>query len=152
MSRLSPAQHSLNSVESWPKIPFIHSFIHSFIIILRDNVSDVYYVSRTKQLVVEVIRCQRGGDSLPLVLDTPCTPQEEANHQALVRDRERNKTRSHNAKLTRQTSILADMAGKLESIKKKIHANLGQLERVGLVNRHDHYQALLNSIVQVNGR
>ena len=107
---------------------------------------------RTKQLVVEVIRCQHGGDSVPVVLTTPCTPQEEAAHQALMRERERNRTtRSHtpNSKLSRQTSFLAEMTQPLESIKQKIVKNLGELERVGMVHRQNHYQALLNSIVQV---
>ena len=33
LPRLSPAQYSLNSAESWPKTPFIHSIIYGLCMI-----------------------------------------------------------------------------------------------------------------------
>ena len=107
-------------------------------------------------MVVEVVRCQRCGDSLPDVLATPCSPEEEATHQSLVRERQRNKaSRTPSSaganKLKRHSSIVADMAQPLDSIKQKIVVNIAQLEKTGLVSQHNHYQAIINSIIQVRG-
>jgi len=103
----------------------------------------------TKRMVVDVIRCQSSGDTLLAVLETPARETDEDQHQALIRTRDRAEQRAANrtSKLVRQQSLLGDTRLPLQHMKVKIQANLVQLEHLGLVSRHNHYQAVLTSLV-----
>ncbi len=62
-------------------------------------------------MVVDVIRCQMRGDTLRQILETPALDEEENEHQALIRRRDRVDQRavSKKAKIMRQVSMAGDV-------------------------------------------
>ena len=67
--------------------------------------------TRTKRMVVEVVRCQVSGDNLIQILNTKCSPEEESRHQTLIENRQRvdeRATNSQRSALVRQQSLLED--------------------------------------------
>ena len=62
-------------------------------------------------MVVDVIRCQERGDNLREILNTSATDEEENEHQALIRRRDKVDQRAVNkkAKLVRQMSMAGDI-------------------------------------------
>ena len=62
-------------------------------------------------MVVDVIRCQERGENLRQILDTPALDEEENEHQALIRRRDKVDQRAVNkkAKLVRQMSVAGDI-------------------------------------------
>ncbi|XP_025077670.1 ras GTPase-activating-like protein IQGAP1 isoform X2 [Pomacea canaliculata] len=106
---------------------------------------------RTKRMIVDVVVCQP-GDKLTDILDKPSTSTQEERHQAMVKKRDLldKKLTQHekSAKIVRHASITADTRLPLETMKTKIRSNLQTLELAGMVTRKDHYQDLINSIVQ----
>ncbi|BFY98703.1 hypothetical protein BsWGS_01743 [Bradybaena similaris] len=107
---------------------------------------------RTKRMIVDVIACQP-GENLVVVLDSPCSQQQEEVHQAMVKkrdliDRKLAQSQKEGKKLVRHASILGDTRLPIEVMKTKIKANLQTLELAGMVSRKNKYQDLLNSIVQ----
>ncbi|CAG5135114.1 unnamed protein product, partial [Candidula unifasciata] len=107
---------------------------------------------RTKRMIVDVIACQP-GENLVVVLDTPCSQQQEEVHQAMVKkrdliDRKLAQSQKEGKKLVRHASILGDTRLPIDAMKTKLKANLQTLELAGMVSRKNKYQDLLNSIVQ----
>ncbi|KAK7450216.1 hypothetical protein BaRGS_00039964 [Batillaria attramentaria] len=106
---------------------------------------------RTKRMIVDVIACQP-GDRLTDVLEKPCSASQEERHQALVKKRDildKKLTQSEkSAKIVRHASVVGDTRLPLEMMKTKIRNNLHVLELAGMVSHKDHYQDLLNAIVQ----
>ena len=85
--------------------------------ILRNNnhtttdLMRVIFIFRTKRMVVDVIRCQERGDNLRQILDTPALEEEENEHQALIRHRDKvdQRAASRKSKLVRQQSVVSDV-------------------------------------------
>lgn len=68
--------------------------------------------ARTKRMIVDVIACQP-GENLVVVLDSPCSQQQEEVHQAMVKkrdliDRKLAQSQKEGKKLVRHASILGD--------------------------------------------
>ena len=62
-------------------------------------------------MVVDVIRCQERGDNLRQILDNPALEEEENEHQALIRRRDKvdQRAASRKSKLVRQQSVVSDV-------------------------------------------
>ncbi len=62
-------------------------------------------------MVVDLIRCQMRGENLRQILDIPALDEEENEHQALIKRRDRIDQRAANkkAKLVRQVSMAGDI-------------------------------------------
>lgn len=105
---------------------------------------------RTKRMIVDVIRCQP-GDTLTQILNTPATDEQEEEHVALMKKREivDRRATSKDAKIIRQQSIMDDSRLPLEGQKAKIKKNLHTLVLANIASHKDHYQAIINMIVQV---
>ncbi|KAL8562627.1 hypothetical protein ACOMHN_011199 [Nucella lapillus] len=107
---------------------------------------------RTKRMIVDVIACQP-GDQLTDILEKPCSSPQEEKHQAMVKkrdilDKKLTQSEKGGAKIVRHASIVGDTKLPLETMKTKICSNLQVLELAGMVSRKDHYQDLINAIVQ----
>ncbi|XP_076443787.1 ras GTPase-activating-like protein IQGAP1 isoform X2 [Babylonia areolata] len=107
---------------------------------------------RTKRMIVDVIACQP-GDRLTDILEKPCSSTQEEKHQAVVKkrdilDKKLVESEKSGAKIVRHASIVGDTRLPLETMKTKIRNNLQVLELAGMVSRKDHYQELINAIVQ----
>lgn len=106
---------------------------------------------RTKRMIVDVIACQP-GDRLTDILEKPCSSPQEEKHQALVKKRDildkKLTQQEKSAKIVRHASVAGDTRLPLEMMKTKIRNNLHVLELAGMVSRKDHYQELVNAIVQ----
>ncbi|XP_013411467.1 ras GTPase-activating-like protein IQGAP1 [Lingula anatina] len=104
---------------------------------------------RTKRMIVDVIRCQP-GETLTKILNTPATEEQEEEHAALIRKRDKvdERATAKDAGLLRQKSIMDDTRIPLEAMKAKIKKNLHNLVLANVVSHKDHYQAIINMIVQ----
>lgn len=107
---------------------------------------------RSKRMIVDVIACQP-GDRLTEVLDKPANTTQEEKHQALVKkrdllDKKLVQSEKTGAKIVRHASVVGDTRLPLEMMKTKIRNNLRELELAGMVSHKDHYQDLINAIVQ----
>ncbi|XP_071965733.1 ras GTPase-activating-like protein IQGAP1 isoform X2 [Antedon mediterranea] len=112
-----------------------------------DDTDMVQLFIRTKRLLVDVIRVQP-GETVPQVLKTPATEEQEDEHIALVskRVKQDEKATKDDDKLQRTMSVLHDSKLPLESIKRKIEKNLATLEEAKHVSSSDNYQAMVTSI------
>lgn len=63
---------------------------------------------KTKRMVVDLLRVQP-GDNLTTILYTPATPEQEEEHQALIRQREEDAmNRSANTSMLKSESLYGD--------------------------------------------
>ncbi|KFO79175.1 Ras GTPase-activating-like IQGAP3, partial [Cuculus canorus] len=100
----------------------------------------------TKQMLVDVIQSQP-GDSLPEILWTRASENEEASHDHLMRRRVLQDAQTP-AKLKRNRSLAANSQLALEEKKRKIIRNLRRLESLGLVDSAHQYQELIDELAK----
>ncbi|KAF2198239.1 ras GTPase activating protein-like protein [Delitschia confertaspora ATCC 74209] len=109
--------------------------------------------TETKRYVLYIIRVQTGKDLLEIMI-RPITTEDEDRWDALVHEELASQSRTHPNKLrssaastytTDMTSTsLLDMD--YPSLKRQALENILTLERAGRLNRHNHYQDILNAI------
>ncbi|XP_064390864.1 ras GTPase-activating-like protein IQGAP1 isoform X3 [Halichondria panicea] len=105
---------------------------------------------RTKRMAVDVLKVQP-GENLTTVLYTPATPEQEEEHQELVKKMEQAEQENLQRSLTimkKSESSFNDRSLPLEGMKRKIMRNLRTLEQEGLVNSKNDYQEIINAIAQ----
>ncbi|MGH0155132.1 UNVERIFIED_CONTAM: hypothetical protein FKN15_047746 [Acipenser sinensis] len=100
----------------------------------------------TKQLIIDVIRTQP-GDSLPLLLRTSASEDQEAEHWRMMQRRALRDTRTPE-KMKRNKSIVADDNLSLEEKKRKIHRNLRKLEAMGALHYQSRFTEILTDIAK----
>ncbi|ESN91702.1 hypothetical protein HELRODRAFT_108462 [Helobdella robusta] len=103
---------------------------------------------RTKQMIVDVLRCQKSGDNLIQVLNCRATEAEENVHAALLRARDRVEQRGTRSNLIRQQSVAGGIKLPIEPMKGVIRENLDKLEKAGMVSKENAYQNIVQSILQ----
>ncbi|MGH0156969.1 UNVERIFIED_CONTAM: hypothetical protein FKN15_056120 [Acipenser sinensis] len=100
----------------------------------------------TKQLIIDVIRTQP-GDSLPLLLRTSASEDQEAEHWRMMQRRALRDARTPE-KMKRNKSIVADDNLSLEEKKRKIHRNLRKLEAMGALHYQSRFTEILTDIAK----
>ena len=110
---------------------------------------------RTKQMIVDILRCQKSGDSLASVFSTPATEAEENIHRALEKERGRQGSKTDASKVSRQFSLRGGQTAEgqlsLQELKNRVQENLSQLQQAGYVKVDGGYQTVFNSILKVDG-
>ncbi|XP_042230712.1 ras GTPase-activating-like protein IQGAP3 [Homarus americanus] len=103
--------------------------------------------SRTKQLLVDVIRCVEGGVVGELVTGPTLAPQEE-KYRSIVhtRNQQEHQAKMNHTALNRSNSFLSETRVSLHEVKTRLSHNLRRLENQGLGSRSDNYQTLLNAV------
>ncbi|CAN9513310.1 unnamed protein product [Ophioblennius macclurei] len=101
-------------------------------------------VTKTKKLIVDVIRIQH-GESLPEILETPANKQQELEHTKIAERRAVQDAQTPEG-LKSSAAFLEDSQLPLEQKKRKILRNLRSLEQAGLVTQSNKYQGLINDI------
>ncbi|XP_058863347.1 ras GTPase-activating-like protein IQGAP1 [Acipenser ruthenus] len=100
----------------------------------------------TKHLIIDVIRTQP-GDSLPLLLRTSASEDQEAEHWRMMQRRALRDARTPE-KMKRNKSIVADDNLSLEEKKRKIHRNLRKLEAMGALHYQSRFTEILTDIAK----
>ncbi|XP_068778364.1 ras GTPase-activating-like protein IQGAP3 isoform X1 [Struthio camelus] len=100
----------------------------------------------TKQMLVDVIQSQP-GDSLPEILWTPASEDEEASHSHLMHRRALQDARTPD-KLKRNRSLTGNSQLSMEEKKRKVIRNLRRLESLGIVDSADGYQGIVNEMAK----
>uniref|UniRef100_A0A671TJW3 IQ motif containing GTPase activating protein 2 n=1 Tax=Sparus aurata TaxID=8175 RepID=A0A671TJW3_SPAAU len=101
-------------------------------------------MTKTKKLVVDVIRIQP-GETLPEILETPATAPQESEHTKVVGRRAVQDAQTPEG-LKSSPAVLEDSQLPLEQKKRKIQRNLRNLEQAGLVSPSNKYQDIINDI------
>nr|XP_014341937.1 PREDICTED: ras GTPase-activating-like protein IQGAP2 [Latimeria chalumnae] len=101
---------------------------------------------KTKKLIVDVIRTQP-GETLPEILETPASSQQESDHLKIVEKRAILDARTPD-KMKRSQSAHEDGQLPIEQKKRKILRNLRTLEQAGLVSSANKYQEIINEIAK----
>uniref|UniRef100_A0A8C1CI31 IQ motif containing GTPase activating protein 2 n=1 Tax=Cyprinus carpio carpio TaxID=630221 RepID=A0A8C1CI31_CYPCA len=101
-------------------------------------------LSRTKKLIVDVVRIQP-GETLTDILETPASAAQEAEHAKLV-ERQVVQDSQTPEGLKSSQAMLEDHQLPLEQKKRKILRNLRTLEQAGLVSSKHKYQEIINDI------
>ncbi|KAE8292285.1 Ras GTPase-activating-like protein IQGAP1 p195 [Larimichthys crocea] len=101
-------------------------------------------MTKTKKLIVDVIRIQP-GETLPEILETPATAPQESEHIRIVARRAVQDAQTPEG-LKSSPAVLEDSQLPLEQKKRKILRNLRNLEQAGLVATSNKYQDLINDI------
>ncbi|XP_034728381.1 ras GTPase-activating-like protein IQGAP2 isoform X2 [Etheostoma cragini] len=101
-------------------------------------------MTKTKKLIVDVVRIQH-GDTLPEILETPATGPQESEHTKVVERRAVQDAQTPEG-LKSSPAVLEDSQLPLEQKKRKILRNLRNLEQAGLVTASNKYQDLINDI------
>ncbi|XP_078105764.1 ras GTPase-activating-like protein IQGAP2 [Sander vitreus] len=101
-------------------------------------------MTKTKKLIVDVVRIQH-GDTLPEILETPATVPQESEHTKVVERRAVQDAQTPEG-LKSSPAVLEDSQLPLEQKKRKILRNLRNLEQAGLVTASNKYQDLINDI------
>uniref|UniRef100_A0A3Q3GBG4 IQ motif containing GTPase activating protein 2 n=1 Tax=Labrus bergylta TaxID=56723 RepID=A0A3Q3GBG4_9LABR len=101
-------------------------------------------MTKTKKLIVDVVRIQ-SGETLPDILDTPSTDPQESEHMKIVERRAVQDAQTPEG-LKSSPAVLEDSQLPLEQKKRKIQRNLRNLEQGGLVTASNKYQDLINDI------
>ncbi|XP_028432971.1 ras GTPase-activating-like protein IQGAP2 isoform X2 [Perca flavescens] len=101
-------------------------------------------MTKTKKLIVDVVRIQH-GDNLPKILETPATLPQESAHTKVVERRAVQDAQTPEG-LKSSPAVLEDSQLPLEQKKRKILRNLRNLEQAGLVTASNKYQDLINDI------
>ena len=117
--------------------------------VVDDADTDLLWV-HTKQMVVDVLRCQKGMDNLISILNTPASQYEENIYKALISERGRKEKKTDATKISREVSLRSPQKGDtLEELKGVVKRNLDKLEQAGYVTSDDSYQQVFNSILKV---
>ncbi|XP_029017889.1 ras GTPase-activating-like protein IQGAP2 isoform X2 [Betta splendens] len=101
-------------------------------------------MTKTKRLIVDVIRIQP-GESLPEILETPATSPQELEH-AKVAERRAVQDAQTPEGLKSSPAVLEDSQLPLEQKKRKISRNLRNMEQAGLITATNKYQDVINDI------
>ncbi|XP_074525645.1 ras GTPase-activating-like protein IQGAP2 [Halichoeres trimaculatus] len=101
-------------------------------------------MTKTKRLIVDVIRIQ-SGESLPEILETPATAPQESEHTKNVERRAVQDAQTPEG-LKSSPAALEDSQLPLEQKKRKIQRNLRSLDQAGLITASNKYQDLINDI------
>lgn len=100
----------------------------------------------TKRLIVDVIRFQP-GETLTEILETPATPEQEADHQRAMQRRAIRDAKTPD-KMKKATSLRQDNNLTLQEKKEKIQIGLKKLTELGIVKPETRYQDLINDIAK----
>ncbi|KAM6303800.1 ras GTPase-activating-like protein IQGAP1 isoform 1-T1 [Podargus strigoides] len=100
----------------------------------------------TKRLIVDVIRFQP-GETLTEILETPATPEQEAEHQRAMQKRAIRDAKTPD-KMKKSLSVKEDGNLNLQGKKDKIKTGLKKLTELGTVNANNKYQELINDIAK----
>uniref|UniRef100_A0A3Q1FTV3 IQ motif containing GTPase activating protein 2 n=1 Tax=Acanthochromis polyacanthus TaxID=80966 RepID=A0A3Q1FTV3_9TELE len=103
-------------------------------------------VTKTKKLIVDVVRIQ-AGETLPEILETPATAPQESEHTKIIARRAVQDAQTPEG-LKSSPALLEDSQLPLEQKKRKILRNLRNLEQAGLVTTSNKYQDLINDIAK----
>lgn len=101
---------------------------------------------KTKKLIIDVIRNQP-GNSLPEILETPATTQQETDHARDMVSRAIIDSQAPE-EMKHSQSMVEDAQLPLEQKKRKIQRNLRTLEQTGHVSSKNKYQDILNEIAK----
>ncbi|XP_034026002.1 ras GTPase-activating-like protein IQGAP2 [Thalassophryne amazonica] len=101
-------------------------------------------MTKTKKLIVDVVRIQP-GETLPEILETPASPQQESDHVRIVERRAVQDAQTPEG-LKSSPAVLEDSQLPLEQKKRKISRNLRNLEQAGIVTVANKYQDIINDI------
>ncbi|KAJ4919251.1 hypothetical protein JOQ06_019459 [Pogonophryne albipinna] len=101
-------------------------------------------MTKTKKLVVDVIRIQH-GENLPQILETTSSALQESEHTKIVERRAVQDAQTPEG-LKSNPALLEDSQLPLEQKKRKILRNLRSLEQAGLLTDGNKYQDLVNEI------
>uniref|UniRef100_A0A3Q3JBN9 IQ motif containing GTPase activating protein 2 n=1 Tax=Monopterus albus TaxID=43700 RepID=A0A3Q3JBN9_MONAL len=101
-------------------------------------------MTKTKKLIVDVVRIQP-GESLPEILDTPASAPQELEHTKIVERRAVQDAQTPEG-LKSSPAVLEDSQLPLEQKKRKIQRNLRNLEQAGLVTASNKYQDIINDV------
>uniref|UniRef100_A0A3P8VWU5 IQ motif containing GTPase activating protein 2 n=1 Tax=Cynoglossus semilaevis TaxID=244447 RepID=A0A3P8VWU5_CYNSE len=101
-------------------------------------------MTKTKKLIVDVIRIQP-GENLPEILETPVTAPQELEHKLVVERRAVQDAQTPEG-LKSSPAVLEDSQLPLEQKKRKILRNLRNLEQAGLAAASNKYQDIINDI------
>uniref|UniRef100_A0A674MYF3 IQ motif containing GTPase activating protein 2 n=1 Tax=Takifugu rubripes TaxID=31033 RepID=A0A674MYF3_TAKRU len=101
-------------------------------------------MTKTKKLIVDVIRIQV-GENLPEILETPSTAPQELEHKKIVERRAVQDAQTPEG-LKSSAAVLEDSQLPLEQKKRKILRNLRNLEQAGLCTDANKYQDIINEI------
>uniref|UniRef100_A0A3B4WMY9 IQ motif containing GTPase activating protein 2 n=1 Tax=Seriola lalandi dorsalis TaxID=1841481 RepID=A0A3B4WMY9_SERLL len=101
-------------------------------------------MTKTKKLIVDVVRIQP-GETLPEILETPATAPQESEHTKIVERRAVQDAQTPEG-LKSSAAVLEDSQLPLEQKKRKILRNLRNLEQAGLASAGNKYQDLINDI------
>ncbi|MBN3308919.1 IQGA1 protein, partial [Amia calva] len=99
----------------------------------------------TKRLIVDVIRFQP-GETLTEILDTPASPDQEAEYQRAMQRRAIRDAKT--PEKMKQKKPVQDDTLSLQGKKEKIQGNLKRLGELGKVNAENRYQDLINDIAK----
>ncbi|CAJ0930277.1 unnamed protein product [Ranitomeya imitator] len=100
----------------------------------------------TKRLIVDVIRFQP-GETLTEILDTPATPEQEADHQRAMQRRAIRDAKTPD-KMKKATNLRQGNNLTLQEKKEKIQTGLKKLAELGMVKPESRYQDLINDIAK----
>ncbi|XP_034547372.1 ras GTPase-activating-like protein IQGAP2 [Notolabrus celidotus] len=101
-------------------------------------------MTKTKKLIVDVIRIQ-SGETLPEILETPASSPQESEHTKIVERRAVQDAQTPEG-LKSSPAVLEDSQLPLEQKKRKIQRNLRNLDQAGLITASNKYQDLINDI------
>ncbi|XP_056142537.1 ras GTPase-activating-like protein IQGAP2 isoform X2 [Lampris incognitus] len=101
-------------------------------------------MTKTKKLIVDVVRIQ-AGDSLLVTLETPATTLQETEHAKIVERRAVQDAQTPEGLKASQV-VLEDSQLPLEQKKRKILRNLRTLEQAGFITACNKYQDIINDI------
>ncbi|XP_045597721.1 ras GTPase-activating-like protein IQGAP1 [Procambarus clarkii] len=103
--------------------------------------------NRTRQLLIDVIKCVEGGVVGELVTGPTLPPQEEKYRSIIhTRNLQEHQAKMNHTELNRSNSFLSEARVSLHEVKTRLCHNLRRLENQGLSSRADNYQTLLNAI------
>ncbi|XP_055017385.1 ras GTPase-activating-like protein IQGAP2 [Boleophthalmus pectinirostris] len=103
-------------------------------------------ITKTKKLIVDVVRIQP-GESLLEILETAATPTQELEHTKVIERRAMQDAQTPEG-LKISATLLEDGQLPLEQKKRKILRNLRNLEQAGAVTAANKYQDLINDIAK----
>ncbi|XP_077417790.1 ras GTPase-activating-like protein IQGAP2 [Vanacampus margaritifer] len=103
-------------------------------------------MTKTKKLIVDVIRIQP-GEALPEILQTPATAPQESEHTKIAVRRAVQDAQTPDG-LKSSPAVLEDSRLPLEQKKRKILRNLRNLEQANLVAAANKYQDIINDVAK----
>ncbi|XP_062874278.1 ras GTPase-activating-like protein IQGAP2 [Trichomycterus rosablanca] len=133
-----------NTLSQLAKTEISLTLTNKFELMDGDDINMKGLLTKTKKLIVDVVRIQP-GDTLIDILETSATPQQELEHAKLVERRTAQDATAPEG-LKSSQAALEDTQLPLEQKKRKIIRNLRTLEQAGLVNSSNKYQQLINDI------